>query len=417
MKVLLFDVWTKGLIHFPRLISEFKAQEIELSLVHSGSYGNEVRESTLEKIDGIQTYDITFFLSLDDCFLKLNPDIILFLSLDTLFTRAINRYAKFHSIPTVNLYHGLHSAFGSLRNLKTNYLVVLLDIFPRLLINAKFLFFYIRVLYATKPKIQDQLFLIEDIFLKLLGKDISVARLDGNPDFICVFNNYELIQAKKKYLAKNLSFFEVGIPDLLKFTGLSNSINTHHISSHVRKVCTYIGTGPRSTNMLLSDYEEYFQHITEINNFLTKLGYKVNFKLHHSRIDSINILNDASDKKITLINDATFVQSLNQSKFSIIEPSSASLAPAIIGMPVVLLKVMNLKNLKFGPLFNEYPRSYHIHTFEELELLVDELDKNVSNLPNIDNWLGKSLGPLPLKDLPSRIVNVLIRAGQKIKKN
>lgn len=417
MKVILFDVWTKGLIHFPRLKDEFDKQGINLTLVHGGSFGNEPREYKSETINNIPVHDISSFQSIDECIKMLNPDVILFLSLDTLFTRAINRYAQNLGIPTVNLYHGLHSAFDSLKNLKTNYLARLKDIFPRILINQRFIFFYLNILIKTDLTIKDLINLMHDVLLKIIGKDISVARLDGNPNFICLFNKYELVKAKKKYISKNLSFHEIGIPDLYKFHGLSEIINSYNAELRNNLTCTYIGTGPRSTNMLLSDNNEYFQHITEIHNFLTDKGYEVNFKLHHSRLSSIKNLNEISNKKINLINDDEFVHSLQLSKFSIIEPSSASLAPAIIGMPLVLSKVLKLSNLKFGQLFNEYPRSFQIYSFNELSIFLDELEQGSFKLKKIDEWLAKSLGPIPLDDLPMRVAKVLIQASHMTKNN
>lgn len=413
MKVILFDVWTKGLIHFPRLLDEFNKQNINLTLVHAGSYGNEIREHKSEKIDDIPVHDISSFDSLDDCIKMLNPDVILFLSLDTLFTRAINRYAQTHNLPTVNLYHGLHSAFDSLKNLKTNYFARFLDIFPRILINKRFLFFYLNILVKTDLTIKDLINITHDVLLKMLGRDISVARLDGNPNFICLFNNYELVEAKKKYTSKRVSFHEIGIPDLYKFKGLSKVINSYNTELKKHMICTYVGTGPRSTNMLLSDNDEYFEHITEINNFLTDKGYLVNFKLHHSRLNSIEHLNEINNNKINLINDDEFVNSLRNSKFSIIEPSSASLAPAIIGMPIVLSKVLKLSNLKFGKLFNEYPRSFQINTLNELSIFLDELEQGSFKMEKIDKWLVKSLGPMPLDDLPKRVAKVMFEAGYK----
>ena len=113
-KLLLFDCWTKGLIHIHRLVSSLKKYDIEIVLLHTGSWGDDRGRDAHEYIEGIEVFDISYFKSFDEALNIINPSGVLFLSMDTMLSRGFNRLSKSKGLKTILLYHGLHSVFHSL---------------------------------------------------------------------------------------------------------------------------------------------------------------------------------------------------------------------------------------------------------------------------------------------------------------
>ena len=109
IKVLGFDSWTQGAHNFERLVSAFRNRNLNLSLLHLGSWGNDPDRPTEEMIGELAVRDISFYA--DANFAKIldseNPDVVLFLSTDTFAHRAFNRYCRVRNVPTIHLYHGL----------------------------------------------------------------------------------------------------------------------------------------------------------------------------------------------------------------------------------------------------------------------------------------------------------------------
>ena len=107
MKVIGFDGWTQGAHHYERLIESFKKNDIELILIHQGSFGNEVGRKKEEYIGDLLVRDISYYG--EKSFLEIltyeNPSAVIFLSTDSFVHRAFNRYCIELNIPTINLTH------------------------------------------------------------------------------------------------------------------------------------------------------------------------------------------------------------------------------------------------------------------------------------------------------------------------
>ena len=55
-KVICFDGWARGAHHLTRLLSAFQENNLELSLIHFGSWGNELKSSKYEIINGLNIF-------------------------------------------------------------------------------------------------------------------------------------------------------------------------------------------------------------------------------------------------------------------------------------------------------------------------------------------------------------------------
>ena len=109
IKVLGFDSWTQGSIHFERLIDSFETSDIDLQLLHLGAWGDDPGHPEQEVIGSLSVTNISFYkgMSFSDILQKEAPDVVIFLSTRSFAHRAFLRICKMKHIPTINLYHGL----------------------------------------------------------------------------------------------------------------------------------------------------------------------------------------------------------------------------------------------------------------------------------------------------------------------
>ena len=405
-KILLFDCWTKGLIHIFRLLPFLKKLNIEFNLLHTGSWGDEKGRPIEEDINGIKVFDIKKYKTFNDALDKINPDLVLFLSLDPIAHRAFNRICQFRSIKTILVYHGLHSVFNSLSaagKTQANYIRYLMQRLKSGVI--KNIHAYVKTLFETSVSFQDLIKLLCDIVYKLLGREIKISRNDGTPDHICIFNEFDESHARNKYPTCK-KFYRTGLFDIEKFQGLEEKIYAEHQTGSKKKII-YIGTGLRSTNMLSADHTEYFRYLCNIQDYFSPL-FEVGFKLHYSRLNKINSIASRERVSFKFINDNEFIDYVTSSAFGICEPSSASLIPALLSKPIFLPAFDIYKDLKFGPAILEYPGAFYIQDIENILEIFSSFDYDVYK-KDIYNWKVKCVGPPPITNTSKNLANTFNR--------
>jgi len=411
MKVILFDSWTKGHIHIIRLLDALKEQNIEIHIVHIGSWGDEVGRPEKEIIAGINVHDISAYRNLEAVLHVEKPDLVLFLSLDPLLHRAFNRYCIANKVPTVNLYHGVHSVLESLSAEKKNIHDYWMWAISRMKRTIKYIFpTYIISLIKTKADLKDWLTFFSEIGNKIIGVGVSKASNDAVTNYICVFNDYDIKHARKKYSAPLNKIVAVGYPDILKFNGLEESIFKFiEQDSTSEQYAVYIGTGVRGTKMMLTDSKEYYQHLVQTNNLIKKMNKKLVCKLHYSRLNEIKDYAQQDGSDIIFCGDDEFIDTLKKSCGSIIEPSTAGLVPILMGKPVFLAQYGKLSGLLYGPALSSYPKSSSLSSWNDFSLIGEATFNNL--LQNeTEEWIKSISGPLPASDMPNRVVEVINRA-------
>ena len=416
-KILLFDCWTKGLIHIHRLKNELFNAEIDIVLLHTGSWGDEKYRDTHEFIEGIEVFDVGHFSSPSSALESIDPSVVLFLSMDPIMHRGFNRLAQSKRIKTILLYHGMHSVFHSLsserRALKGFFKYLFLRIRGGIIRN---LFGYIQILVKTSHSFNDYMNLTRDIFNKVIGKDIKVSRDDGTPDHICVFNRFDIDHAKKKY-PNCQKINEIGLPDILRFPNVKNYLgpNLERKKIQQSKTVIYIGTGVRSTNMLSFDDHEYFNFLNSIKKKLNEHNYDIHFRLHYSRVNSIESLSRKNNHNFSMIDDNNFIDIINQSSLAICEPSTASLLPGFFAKKICFPVFDVYKDLKYGNALNSYPFSFLANDLDDL--ISNLLEKNFEDNKALHEWQSKAVGPLPASDFSKRFRLIVLDAinEQKVK--
>jgi hypothetical protein len=405
-KVILFDSWTKGSIHIFRLLEEFNKHNIDIMLVHVGSWGDELGRPDYEVINGLKVHDINVYKNLENVIKIEKPDLVLFLSLDPLIHRAFNRYCQKYNIPTVNLYHGVHSVFQSLsadkKYIGRYWFVLARNIIDRL---GHTLFVYVQSLVRTGANIQKWVDLFSDIYKKVFGIAIDKANRDAVTSYICVFNEFDQKQAAHKFSISPGRVKMVGTPDILKFPGLEKSIyNYTNEQSFSNESVVYIGTGVRGTKMILSDDKEYFKFLLNTYNVVKKYNKKLILKLHYSRIEVIRNYFDMIDSDVVFCGDNEFVHELQQSCGAIVEPSTAALVPLLMGKPIFLTQYGALSGLEFGVILSLYPKALSIEHLNDL----CNIFKPIANTESETNaWIKSVAGPLPATDMPFRVVSII----------
>ena len=411
-KIILFDSWTKGSRHIFRLLDILESKSIEIILVHIGSWGDELGRPVRETISGLEVRDIKYYKGVTDIIYKENPDLVFFLSLDVLPHRMFNRYCKYFKIPTVNLYHGVHSVFETLDSDKKqilNYWSVLFSRIKNLLRYS--LFEYVVCLFKTKANVRIWYELAIDILRKFLGKAIEVARDDSKTDFICVFNKFDQQHALTKYSIEKERIIVVGNPDLLKFSGLKDSINRYKGTETLdNKNVLYIGTGVRSTKMLVADDKDYYIHLLDTQKALESIGKKLCLKLHYSRNEKLKNYFHKEKNLIDFCSDENFISFLQDASFAIVEPSTASLVPAFMGKPIILCQYGKLQGLDFGEAISSYPFAFSIKNLDNIKEIITMIKAKSTEQNKKSNWIKYSTHPLPVEDMPMRVVKVFEKA-------
>jgi len=411
-KVVLFDSWTKGSRHIFRLLEQFDNHNIDILLVHVGSWGNEPGRSDYEVINGLKVHDINVYKNLENVIKIENPDLVLFLSLDPLFHRAFNRYCQKYNIPTVNLYHGVHSVFKSLsadkKHIGRYWFVLARNIIDRL---GHTLFVYVKSLVRTDANIQTWLELFSDICKKVFGIAIDKANRDAVTTYICVFNEFDQKQAARKFSISLDRVKMVGFPDILKFPELEKLICSYtNEQSFSNESVIYIGTGVRGTKMILLDDKEYFKYLLNTHKALKTHNKKLILKLHHTRVEAIQKYFSRIDSDVVFCDDNEFVRELQKSCGAIVEPSTAALVPLLMGKPIFLTRYGALSGLEFGSIITLYPKALSIDHLNDLCKIIQPIANTESET---NAWIKSVAGPLPATDMPFRVVSIIESAITK----
>jgi len=409
-KLLIFDSWTKGAPHIVRLLDELKSEGVGVLLVHMGSWGDEPGRPTRERIGTMDVHDIRCYRGLNSVLSDENPDAVLFLSLDPMLHRAFNRYCRKQDVPTINLYPGLWSAqaYDDLGTSRGDFIGHLRWAGSRLKRFLRYVFpVYIASLVRTGASPSDWRAFFSEVYQKLLGIGTVVAPADAEAHHVCVYNGYDVEHAQQKYNLSLDRITKVGIPDLIKFPSLEDSICVYAgEQSETHGHVVYIGTGIRGTGMKILDPRDYVQHLLKTRERLSVLGKTLVCKLHYSRMNAVE--EALADAGIMFCDDDGFVRTLTNSCGAIVEPSSAAMVPLVMGKPIFLARYGKLEGLSFGSMLSSYPRATSIDSFDDLSLVGES--KLAASIAETDAWIREVAGPLPASEMPRRVVNVICSA-------
>lgn len=417
-KIIAFDSWTGGAANIERLVLDFQQRGLDLLLIHIGSWGHDQGRPREERIGSLLVRDIHYYegLSFKDILLRERPAAVLFLSTQAFAHRAFNRYCRQFGIPTLHLYHGLVSvqSTASKRLNPVNIYSQLTLAWSRLAKNLLCLWpVYAKALWQSGASIRDWLWFGYDVWRQVSGQSYSaVAAPDTSTTACCVYTNADTSHAVTRYGVPRQAVFAVGNPDLAKF-GLQKEDMGICLSSEREgtKEILYIDTALIEAGAVFDDAKDFVRHLQETSEVLARQGFRLIVKLHPAHFRT-GVADRLRQIDIELCANEDFVVRLKASSAAIVEPSSATLIPALLGLPLLLARYGKLSEQEYGEVLTSYPRARTLRSLDGFALLLEDIAK--ANLMDATRaWINANAGPLPAGKMPERVAGVCAVLAQQ----
>lgn len=409
MKVIGFDSWTGGSFNYQRIAREFEARGWQFRVVHIGSWGGDVRRSSVERIDGVEYKDILAYGGhrLLDVLDHERSDAVVFLSVDTFAHRAFNRLAMSRGIPTLHLFHGLVSVQDvfNVRPYKINLLAQALFVLKRIPKALRRIWpAYASAMFKTSATTSDWVRFAGDIMLLASGNRPYTSARDARTTRCCVYTSADIGYATHRYGFQESEVVPVGNPDLERFGLTSIDIGARSASASGDEVM-YIDTGLVYTGCVFASHAQFVRHLVDTRDSLADQGLRLLFKPHpqHERSGLLEIL---AAEGIALCSREEFVPRLRICRAAIVEPSSLAIVPALMGLPLLLNQCGALTGQRYGPVLTSYPR--HVLLLDLAQCLVSIVQ--VESEPSVNavcSWIESNAGPLPSEAMPARVADVV----------
>lgn len=414
--ILGFDSWTGGAHNFARLVPAFKEYGFDLQLLHIGSWGVDVGRPKEEIIENLKVRDVSHYgkKSLPEILDIVKPVAVLFLSNDVFAHRAFNRYCGLRGIPTLRLYHGLVEvqATQSERMYKinlVNQLRYVLSRIPKAI--TKIWPLYAHALYKSKADPRDWIRFLSDIYNLTAGKYIQVAAADSRTTACAVYTEADVSHAVTKYGHSESHVHPVGNPDLTRFNLTAEMLGYAASERNlIDDEVIYIDTGLIYIGMAFTGVDDYFSYLTKLLKILKSQGLSLAIKLHPAHSQT-NLHKRIDESGIRVIENDNFVPSLLKCRAAMVEPSTAAMIPALLGLPLLMVAFDKLKNQKYGKVLLDYPRSCLLTDAEMALTSIRNIESE--NRHGLDTWIQKNSGPLPAEDMPRRVADVLAKLVQR----
>ncbi len=405
-----FDSWVGGAHNFARLVSALKENGFEFRLLHIGSWGGDVGRPEEEMIGEMQVRDVAYYgnKSLLEILDIEKPHAVVFLSNDVFAHRAFNRYCILRKIPTLHLYHGLveiQSTQG-VRAYKTNPINQLFYVLRRIpKAITKIWPLYLAALIKTGAHFNDWKRFVADVINLSLGKYIPIAAADSKANACAVYAEADVGHAVKKYGYKYCDVHVVGNPDLSRFNLTTEMLGC--AATNQRKAnseIVYVDTGLIYAGLVFANADDYLLHLTTLDKRLASQGLTLAIKLHpdHHRT---NFPARLVESGIRVINNEDFVPSLLKCRGVMVEPSTAALIPALLGLPLLMVAFGKLKEQKYGKVLTDYPRGGLLTDAKSTLECINRLGRGASG--DLKEWINVNSGPLPASEMPSRVAGLI----------
>jgi len=418
-KVLAIDGWTLGVSNFERLCEPLSKLNIEILLIHLGSYGDEVRTSKSEKIGKLNVRDISYYNGLNyEKILKLeSPDLVIFLSTETFLHRAFIRYCNKLKIPTLYHFHGILSIIYMEYtkkgvNINKHYNI---SIFAHLFFILKRIpkaiqytvFIYITSLFKTKASLNEYLIFLKDILYGFLGKKNLKSSFDSITTYGAVFIPQDVNYAEKKCGIKKENILVIGNPDFVKLGLEDTMLGARLENSNTLNEVIYIDTAFFINGLNFKTIDDYINYLLILKIKLNELGYKLIIKPHPATVNEKHHL-IMQNKGLFLCDNNNFISNLLNCQACFCEPSSLFLIPAMIGTKIILPQLGQLQNQLYSDLVLSYPRSFLLCDLNDLSTILDAQFDN-KNIIESKIWIESNSGPKPLSNLGERVSNFIFK--------
>jgi hypothetical protein len=414
-KLLAFDSWTGGAHHIESLVDPLAAVGVDVKLVHLGSWGNDARRAKEDAIGRLRVHDISYYGS--NSFEKVldveKPDAVILLSTATFAHRAFLRYAHERGIPSLHQYHSLMSVQvtedeeGSVKANKLAYARLVISMLYKLATRTYPC--YIRAMLKTRASAADWRRMMTDTLKLATGKPIWQPNVapDARTTKCAVYVGADREHATRVYGLAPRDVVAVGNPDLMRF-----GIRAEHIGARAAPgpapspKMMYIDTGLVTFGLTFTDVPAFVKHLKLTASALDQQGYSMCFKPHpaHDRPQLARLLEGSG---IELVANDQFLPTLLQCAACIVEVSSITLVPAVIGLPMLLANYNELRQLRYGKFLLSYPRSYLLEDLKDVTNLLRQ-DAERLDVAGLAEWIEANGGPQPADRMPERVATLIL---------
>lgn len=408
-----FDSWTEGRQHFERLVPSLEERGYRLILIHIGSWGHDLNRPVEEKIGRLEVRDISFYngMSFLQILEKERPEAVIFFSTRALAHQAFNNYCQYLGIPTLHVYHGLVTVqavgLGVDMPYKVNWFKLLKLVRVRLRKNlTKIWPIYWRSLLDTQASLSVWLDFFHEISAKLQFKNIP-APLAAKTTAGCVYADSDVSHMARTYRIPEYCIHTVGNPDLIGFGLQEKDLGSWLVSGReYSREIIYIDTALIEAGFVFANQNEFISHLIDTHTALESQGLHLVVKLHPGH-HSTGVPERLRSIGISLCNKEDFVRRLQAARGALVEPSSAALIPGLLGCPLLLVEYGKLKGQRYGVVLTSYPMAAPVRDLAEVRNLIETLPKGVCSA-DVAAWIKTNCGPLPAKDMPARVADVIL---------
>ena len=414
MRTLLgFDSWTQGSVYFERLVPELEQRGYRLILIHLGAWGHDLGRPNEEQIGQLTVRNISYYggRSFREILEIEQPAGVIYFSTRSLAHQAFNLYCRFLRIPTVHLYHGLVTVqavqAGGSGAFRVNWRNQITLVRTRL---AKNLFTvwpaYWRALLETSAGLSAWSGFFRELTDKLGGK-VSPAPLAATTDSGCVYTSADMGHMHRIYHVAVDRISVVGNPDVASF-GMQEADLGCCLSQRAESTneVFYIDTAFNEAGMVFPDTEAFVQHLLQSATVLSQQGLQLVAKLHpaHGRT---GVADKLRARGVAVCARSEFVERLKRARAAIVEPSTAALIPALLGVPLLLAEYGPLAGQAYGEVLTSYPRSARLTDAGQAARLIG-LQEAAPESEASRRWIAQNSGPLPASLMPSRAAEAIV---------
>jgi len=271
---------------------------------------------------------------------------------------------------------------------------------------------YIKSLLITRAPLPEWWRFITDIYNLTSGTYMPISALDARADRGAVYVNADIQHAIKKYGFSEETVSVVGNPDLITF-GLTNEVIGYGVSKE--SVCLpdviYIDTGLIYCGAVFSSADEFLEHLSATKRGLESQGKVLIVKLHPHHYTT-TFPARLAEFGIELVQNAEFVQRLKNCAAAIVEPSTAAMIPALMGIPVFLARYGKLYQQAYGEALTSYPRAKILTDISKVNHLLRE-ESEYCDPAKVFKWISENGGPLPAEKMPERVAALVVEMISK----
>jgi hypothetical protein len=322
----------------------------------------------------------------------------------------MNRYCAEFGIPTLHLYHGVVrvQCTTSKRLNPLNIRRQLALIPERLGKNLSRIWpVYGKALWETGAPLKDWGRFAYDLWLQATGRSyVGRAAGDASTTACCVYTDADVSHAVERYSVPREAVFVVGNPDLVKF-GLKHSDLGVALSPGrpVSREVMYIDTALIEAGSVFGSARDFVLHLQRTAEALAQQGYRLVVKLHpaHGRTGVPELV---EAYQIAQCQPEEFVERLKRCAAAIVEPSTAVLIPALLGVPLLLAQYGKLVGQAYGEVLTSCPRARLLRSIDDAASLLQEIEAR-ADADRAWKWIQENAGPLPAEEMPERVARVV----------